>query len=92
MPHIVIEYSANLEGRMDPARLVRSAHAAALGTGVFKLGAVRTRAARRDVALVADGDPANAFVAVAVRIGTGRTEETRRALGSGDLRRGLPRA
>lgn len=78
MPHITIEYSANLESDVDPARLVTAVHDAALATGIFELGAVRTRAERRDLYAVADRDPGNAFVAVAARIGPGRDAETRR--------------
>lgn len=73
MPHIVIEYSANLEDEVRPMRLVEALHAAALETGVFPLAGLRTRAARREHYLVADGDPENAFVAVSVRIGEGAT-------------------
>ncbi len=80
MPHVVVEYSANLEADVDPRRLVDAVHAAALATGIFELGAVRTRAERRDIYAVADGDPDNAFVAVMARIGTGRDVETRRRL------------
>lgn len=78
MPHIVIEYSANLEDEVRPMRLVEALHAAALETGVFPLAGLRTRAARREHYLVADGDPENAFVAVSVRIGEGRDAATRR--------------
>lgn len=81
MPHITVEYSANLERRIDPGRLVRAAHEAAAATGTFKIGGIRSRAARRDVVLIADGDPDNAFVAVEVRIGSGRSPEVRRSLG-----------
>lgn len=81
MPHITVEYSANLEPRVDMARLLRAAHGAALATGVFKLGAVRTRAERRDLYVVADGALGNAFVSVQVRIGVGRYAATRKALG-----------
>jgi 5-carboxymethyl-2-hydroxymuconate isomerase len=78
MPHVVVEYSANLEPDLSPRRLVDAIHAAALATGVFPIGGLRTRAARRDVFAVADGDPDNAFVAVVARIGAGRDAETRR--------------
>lgn len=77
MPHITVEYSANLEADLDPAALVAALHAAALATGVFPIGGLRTRAARREIFLVADGDPDNAFVAVTARIGEGRSEDTR---------------
>jgi 5-carboxymethyl-2-hydroxymuconic-semialdehyde dehydrogenase len=42
------------------------------------IGGLRTRAERRDIYAVADGDPENAFVAVLVRLGQGRDAETRR--------------
>ena len=44
---------------------------------MFPIGGVRTRAARRDMYAIADGDPANAFCAVLIRIGRGRDEDTR---------------
>lgn len=80
MPHIVVEYSANLEADVAPRRLIDALHAAALDTGVFPLGGLRTRAERRDLYRVADGDPDNAFVAVVARIGKGRSAETREAV------------
>jgi 5-carboxymethyl-2-hydroxymuconate isomerase len=82
MPHVIVEYSSNLEPLVDIPDLVRSVHAAALSTGVFDLAAVRTRAARRDCYVIADGHPENCFVAVAVRIAPGRSDETRHRLGS----------
>jgi 5-carboxymethyl-2-hydroxymuconate isomerase len=80
MPHIVVEYSANLEPAVDIAKLIRDVHQAVLGTGVFELGAIRTRAERRDVFVVADGDPQNGFVHAALRVATGRTPEKRKAV------------
>jgi 5-carboxymethyl-2-hydroxymuconate isomerase len=81
VPHIVVEYSANLENRIGLADLIRKAHEAALATGVFEIGGLRTRAARRDVYLIADGNPDNAFVTVNVRIGHGRAEAARHKAG-----------
>ncbi|MBV9078716.1 MAG: 5-carboxymethyl-2-hydroxymuconate Delta-isomerase, partial [Methylobacteriaceae bacterium] len=78
VPHIIVEYSANLDGAISPRRLVNGLHAAALETGVFPLGGLRTRAERRDVFAVADGDPEHGFVAIRVRIGAGRDAATRR--------------
>ena len=80
MPHIVVEYSANLEEALPIAKLVADVHRAVLATGTFKLGAVRTRAARRDIYVIADGDPENAFINVIARIGRGRPPEKRRGL------------
>ena len=81
MPHITAEYSANLDADIDAARVVAALHEAALATGVFPLGGLRTRAARRDIFMVADGDPENAFVAVTARIGAGRDAPTRQRVG-----------
>lgn len=78
LPHILIEYSANLEDSLAVEVLVRRVHEAVIATGVFAPGGVRTRAVRREVFLVADGDPGNAFVATVVRIGRGRDAATRR--------------
>ena len=81
MPHIVIEYSANLETRIALRELVQKAHEAALASGVFEVGGLRTRCARRDNYRIADGHPDNSFVAVNVRIGHGRDEATRHRAG-----------
>ena len=78
MPHVVVEYSSNLETDLSPRRLIDRIHGAVVATGVFPLGGVRTRAERRDVYCVADGDPDNAFVAILIRIGRGRDEATRK--------------
>lgn len=78
MPHIVVEYSSNLEADVSPRRLVDALHQAALQTGVFPLGGLRTRAERRDIYAVADGNPSNAFVAVVARIGEGRDADIRK--------------
>ena len=80
MPHIIVEYSANLEAALPIAALVADVHRAVLATGIFKIGAVRTRAERRDIFVVADGDPQNAFINVVARIGRGRELEKRQGL------------
>jgi 5-carboxymethyl-2-hydroxymuconate isomerase len=81
MPHLTVEYSANLKKQVDILKLVETVHQAALRTGVFELTAVRTRAASRDYYVIADGHPDNAFVAISVRVAPGRPPETRRRLG-----------
>ena len=81
MPHVVVEHSANLRGRVDVARLLRVLHDAAIATGVFPAGGTRTRAEERTDYLIADGHPDNAFVHVTLRIGHGRDLDTRRRAG-----------
>lgn len=81
MPHLTVEYSANLKDQVDIHKLVETVHQAALRTGVFEVAAVRTRAAGRDYYAIADGHPDNAFVAISVRVAPGRPPETRRRVG-----------
>ena len=90
MPHIIVEYSANLEDLVSPRHLVDAIHEAALATGVFPIGGLRTRAERRDVYAVADGDPENGFVAIIARSGEGRDTETRKRVAA-ELMRVLER-
>lgn len=72
MPHIIVEYSANLEKDIDVHALVRAVHKAALDSGVFEMAAIRTRAERRDIYEIADGDTDNAFIHVDFNIAPGR--------------------
>ena len=77
MPHLVVEYSANLEADLDMGALASLLHQAALASGVFPIGGCRTRLARRDVYVIGDGHPDNRFVHVQARIGTGRSADVR---------------
>ncbi len=77
MPHLIVEYSANLDGDLDIQAVIDALHASALETGVFPIGGVRVRAARRDIYRIADGHPDNAFIHVTARIGAGRAPEVR---------------
>jgi 5-carboxymethyl-2-hydroxymuconate isomerase len=81
MPHLTIEYSANLATDVDIQALVDRLHAAAIETGVFPLGGIRTRAEARQHYRIADGDPAHAFVHVMLRIAAGRDAATRERAG-----------
>ena len=85
MPHVVVEYSANLEEELDIRALLQKIHAAVLASGVFKVSAIRTRAERREVYVIADGDPDNAFMHIDVRMGAGRDATTRMSVAQGVL-------
>lgn len=80
MPHIIVEYSANLDGSLDIQALANDLHQVAVDSGVAEVAAIRTRAKRRDTYRVADGDPKNAFVHVTMRLRIGRSEEQRKTL------------
>jgi 5-carboxymethyl-2-hydroxymuconate isomerase len=81
MPHIIAEYSANLEDCLDVQGLVDDLHQAAIDSKVADLAGIRSRAARREHFRVADGHPANGFVHITARLRIGRPEALRQALG-----------
>ncbi len=78
MPHIVIEYSANLRGRLDLPQFLKAVHEAAVSTGVFPVGGIRTRAYAAEHYVIADDHPDNTFVHIGLRIGPGRDLDTRK--------------
>jgi 5-carboxymethyl-2-hydroxymuconate isomerase len=78
VPHILIEYSANLRASVDFPEFLLTLREAALKTGVFPLGGIRIRGYEASHYLVADGHPDNAFVHIMLRVGHGRDLETRK--------------
>ncbi len=82
MPHLTIEYSSNLARASDLSALCERLRRALLESGLFELGAVRVRAVSADHYAIADGLPDNAFADMRLRIGQGRTEIERKALGA----------
>lgn len=81
MAHIVIEYSAGLRDRLDLPAFLTAVHQAALATGVFPIGGIRTRAYAAEHYVIADGHPDNAFVHLSLKVGHGRDLETRKRAG-----------
>lgn len=79
MPHLTIEYSANLEDDLDMAAFCAEMRDAMLATGIFPLGGIRVRAFPCRIYVIADGDPAHAYLNMICRIGAGRDPETRLA-------------
>ena len=73
MPHIQIDYSANLENRLDVAGLCRVLRDAAVATGILPLAGIRVRALRADHVVIADGNPDHAFLDISVRLRGGRS-------------------
>ena len=77
MPHLIVEYSANLAPALDIDRLVGALHETAAGIDALPLASIRTRAERRDVYRIADCHPDNTFVAVYLRVLEGRPLDVR---------------
>lgn len=81
MPHLIVEYSANIEDQIALDALLDKLHACALRTGVFPLGGLRVRAHRADAYRIADLAPDNGFVHVTALIGHGRPLDVRQRAG-----------
>ncbi|NLP59684.1 5-carboxymethyl-2-hydroxymuconate Delta-isomerase [Paraburkholderia sacchari] len=87
MPHLTLEYSANLADETSIGELcatlahVLDAQRDANGARVYPRGGIRTRALRCNQYFIADGDPHNAFLHGCLKIGAGRSPEVRRATG-----------
>ena len=81
MPHLIVEYSANIEDQIALDTLLDKLHACALGTGVFPLGGLRVRAHRTDAYRIADKAPENGFVHVTALMGHGRPLDVQQRAG-----------
>ncbi|MBO9355034.1 5-carboxymethyl-2-hydroxymuconate isomerase [Bordetella petrii] len=82
MPHIWVEYSANIEPELNVPVLLKTVQDAFIGDGsIFPFAGARTRGTRVDNYLIVDGHPDNAFVHVLIRIARGRSEEDRKVAG-----------
>jgi 5-carboxymethyl-2-hydroxymuconate isomerase len=81
MPHFTLEYSANLDSRVDMAKVVETVRKAAVETGIFPVGGIRVRALRCEHFAIADGNPHLGFIAMVLRLGEGRDLATRKKAG-----------
>ena len=81
MPHFTIEYSANLDGRVDMGKVAEIVRKAAVETGIFPLGGIRVRAIKCEHYAIADGNPNLSFLDMVLRLGEGRDLATRKKAG-----------
>lgn len=81
MPHLTIEYSRNLELRVDIGALCALLSQTIMTLDLFELGAVRVRAFGADHFSIADGHDENCFLDMRFRMGAGRTIKDRERVG-----------
>ncbi len=79
MPHLVLEYSANVPDPPDFGAVLERLHRAMTTAGPFDLANVKSRVVRRDGFRVAEGAPERSFVHLNVAVLAGRDAETLRA-------------
>src|SRR3982074_2652071 len=69
MPHFTVEYSANLDGRVDMGAVVELVRKEAVATGIFPLGGIRVRAIKCAHYAIADGASNFGLLDRVVRLG-----------------------
>lgn len=78
MPHCTIEYSTELRSRLDPYVLVETVFRATLASGLFVENDIKTRALPYEYYQV--GAKRADFIAVSIRMLSGRTDAQKTAL------------
>jgi 5-carboxymethyl-2-hydroxymuconate isomerase len=77
MPHLMIDYSANLEPDVDMGAFCDALRDVAASIDAFPLAGVKVRAVRVDHYAIADGNLEHGFIDISVRIREGRDMETK---------------
>jgi 5-carboxymethyl-2-hydroxymuconate isomerase len=77
MPHLMIDYSANVEPDVDMGALCDTLRDVAASIDAFPLAGVKVRAVRVDHYAIADGNPEHGFIDISVRIREGRDMQTK---------------
>ena len=77
MPHLMIDYSVNVEPDVDIGALCGTLRDVAASIDAFPLAGVKVRAVRVDHYAIADGSPEHGFIDISVRIREGRDMETK---------------
>ncbi|RTN23991.1 5-carboxymethyl-2-hydroxymuconate Delta-isomerase [Enterobacter quasimori] len=81
MPHFIAECTENIREQADLPALFARVNEALAATGIFPLGGIRSRAHWLDTWQMADGKHDYAFVHMTLKIGAGRSLESREAVG-----------
>ena len=77
MPHFIAECTDNIREQADLPGLFAKVNEALAATGIFPLGGIRSRAHWLDTWQMADGKHDYAFVHMTLKIGAGRSLESR---------------
>ena len=85
MPHLVLEYSANVECPPELSRLFGQLHDILAETGGIRRANCKSRARIAQPYLVGSGGEADAFVHLEIRFLEGRPAEVKQAIGEASL-------
>ena len=78
MPHIIVEYSPNLESQLDMTAFCDHLRSTAATVDALPLPGIRVRAIKVDHYSIADGNPKHGFIDVSLRLRSGRSMEVRK--------------
>lgn len=81
MPHFIAECTDNIREQADLPGLFAKVNETLTATGIFPIGGIRSRAHWLDTWQMADGKQDYAFVHMTLKIGAGRSLESREAVG-----------
>ena len=81
MPHIILEYSANLPELPDFRALFDDIHQALNRIGGIRLENCKSRARVAEHFYVGDGNPDNAFIHLNIEFVEGRSDQIRQSIG-----------
>lgn len=81
MPHFIAECTENIREQADLPSLFSKVNEALAATGIFPIGGIRSRAHWLDTWQMADGKHDYAFVHMTLKIGAGRSLESRQEVG-----------
>ena len=73
MPHLIVEYSANIADLVRNKGIVKIAHNAMMNSGLFSLVDIKTRSYRSEDFLVGDMGTNGGFIHITVYLLAGRT-------------------
>lgn len=78
MPHILIDYSANLDQLVDLNQVCNALLKEATQIDAFPMAGVRVRAVRVDHYAIADGNPDHAYLDMSIRLREGRSSDVKK--------------
>jgi 5-carboxymethyl-2-hydroxymuconate isomerase len=85
MPHLTLEYTANIPAPKDPALIMKTMHEVLHEVGGVKIENCKSRIKAADPFFISRGEESAAFLHLDVRLIEGRTNELKQEIGGGLL-------
>ena len=79
MPHLIVDYSANLEAEIDMSAFCDHLREAAVAIDAFPSAGVRVRAVPAPHHSIADGNPQHGYIDISIRLRAGRPMDVKKA-------------